>query len=404
MPEPRARLAGKPDSTIVRFLQLRWVGRVRISAYCRILALCSAVSLYPVFQQAMGGEGSDFLAFWSAARLAIIGAADQVYNPPSLSVVQAAFGRQDVFAFVSPPPLLLAIWPLGYLSFPVAWLVWLAITYAAWLVLTRRLYPAFEWPIAAYPGALLAAWHAQTGFLTSALQAGAANWLETRPFRAGLLIGGLVVKPQLAVLFPVALFAARQWRAVAGALTSVAALFALSWLIFGTATMLAYPQAWSVSEYLLRTGSESFFLRQETVYSMVRLILGADAAAIIQAAATALVVALTWAVWSRPGPLQGKLALLFAATPLATPYLFSYDLPFLVIPVCWLAQSYQRQDLSGWSRTFIVALYISPLVTRAVALPLEVNLMPIVSALMVFLVWRNLRPRHAQSVPDIHGV
>jgi hypothetical protein len=403
--EPREPLLGKPAGTMVRFLQLRWIGRERILAYCKILALCSAVSLYPIFQQAMSAEGSDFLAFWSAARLTIIGAADQVYNPSSLSMVQAALGRHDVFAFVSPPPLLLVIWPLGYLSFPVAWLVWVVVTYAAWLWLTRRLYAALEWPIAAYPGALLAAWHAQTGFLTSALQAGAANWLETRPFRAGLLIGALVVKPQLVVLFPVALLAARQWRAVAGALTSVVALFALSWLFFGTATMLAYPQAWAVSEYLLRTESESFFVRQETVYAMVRLILGTDAAAIMQTAVTALVVVLTWAAWSRSGPLEGKLALLFAATPLATPYLFSYDLPFLVIPVCWLAQTHQRQDPWSWNRTFIVALYIAPLATRAIALPLGINLMPIVSALTVFLVWGRLRGGHAHSLPktDVHA-
>jgi len=391
VPEPRARLAGTTAGPVVRFLQLRWIDRARVVAYSRILAFCSAVSLYPIFQQALGEDGSDFLAFWSAARLAITGAADRVYDPHSLSVVQAALGRHDVFAFVSPPPLLLAIWPLGYLSFPIAWLAWVVITYSLWLLTTRRLYRAFEWPIAAYPGALLAAWHAQTGFLTSALQAVAAGWLETRPFRAGLLIGALIVKPQLAVLFPVALLAARQWRAIAGALTSVVILFALSWLIFGTATMLAYRQAWSVSDYLLRSGSETFFLRQETVYAMVRVVLGANAAAVSQSLATAVVVVVTWAAWSRPGPLAGKLALLFAATPLATPYLFSYDLPFLVIPVCWLAQTWRPEDLRGWSRPAFVALYVSPLATRAMALPVGINPMPIVSAITVFLIWSELR-------------
>lgn len=338
----------------------------------------------------MGGDGSDFLAFWSAARVAVKGAADRVYDLDALSAVQATLGRDDVFAFVSPPPLLLAIWPLGYLSFPMAWLVWVTVTYTAWLLTTRRLYPEFKWPIAAYPGALLAAWHAQTGFLTSALQAAGADWLQTRPFRAGLLIGGLIVKPQLAVLFPVALLAARQWRTIAGAAASVALLFALSWVIFGTATMMAYPHAWSVSDHLLETGSETFFLRQETVYAMVRTILGTNAAAISQGLATTAVVVVTWLAWWRPGPLRGKLALLFAATPLATPYLFSYDLPFLVIPVCWLAQAWRPEDLWGWSRTAIVALYVSPLATRAFALPVGINLMPFVSAVTVLLVWRAL--------------
>ena len=386
-----ATLATKPASSIIRFLQLRWMNRARAVAYARILAFCSVLSIYPIFRQAMGEVGTDFLAFWSAARLAVSGAAERVYDPHAVSAVQSALGRHDVFAFVSPPPLLLAIWPVGYLSLPIAWLVWVAVTYTVWLLVTRRLYKEFEWPIAAYPGALLAAWHAQTGFLTSALQAAGGGWLHARPFRAGLLIGALIIKPQLAVLFPVALLAARQWRAIAGALISLVTLFALSWIVFGTATMLAYPQAWSVSDHLLSTGDDAFFLRQETVYAMARVLLGGHAAAIAQALATAAVVAATWAAWSRPGPFDGKLALLFAATPLATPYLFSYDLPFLVMPVCWLARIWKPSDLAGWSRSVVVALYLAPLATRAIALPVGINPMPIVSAAAVLLIWRALR-------------
>jgi hypothetical protein len=373
------------------FLQLRWFGRERMVAYSAILALASLASIYPLFLQAMGPQGSDFMAFWSAGRMAVEGHAAAAYDPAALGVVQTNAGRGEVFAFVNPPPLLLAIWPLGLMEYPYAWLTWVAVTYVLWFLATRRLYPELSWPIAAFPGVLVAAWHAQTGFLTSAIQAFAAGALRDRPFRAGLCVGALIVKPHLAVLFPVALLAGRQWRAIAGAATSSLGLLLLAWLVFGTDAMLAYPQSWAVSDYLLRTGSDTFFLRQSTIYAMVRVVLSDPAAIAAQAIASLAMAAITWRAWARTGPIEGKLALLFAATPLATPYLFNYDLPFLVIPICWLVSSLGTEDIAGWRKPALLALYVSPLVTRAMALPVGINTMPLVSLVMVVLVWRSLR-------------
>ena len=385
-----ARPAAATVGPLIGFLQLHWLGRERIAAYSAILALGGLVSLYWFFRQAIGPQGSDFLAFWSAGRLAVEGHAAAAYDPAALGAVQAEVGRSDVFAFVNPPPMLLGIWPLGLMTYPAAWIAWVSITYAFWLASTRRLYPGLSWPIAAFPGALVAAWHAQTGFLTGALQAGAAGLLRNRPFCAGLCVGALIVKPHLAVLFPVAFLAGKQWRAIAGAVAAMAGLTLLTWLIFGTNTLLVYPRSWAVSDYLLRTGSDEFFLRQTTLYAQTRLFFGAQCATWVAAAATIGAAAATWLAWSRRGPLEGKLALLFAATPLATPYLFSYDLPFLAIPVCWLASTLRSGDLGGWGRPVVLGLYLSPLAARAAALPLGLNPMPLFSLAMVWLVWRGL--------------
>lgn len=376
--------------TLGEFLRLGWLDRRRVVAYSAILAFASLISIYPFFVAAMGLQGSDFLAFWSAGTMAIAGQAAQAYDPAMLGQIQAEVGQSDVFAFVNPPPLLLAIWPLGLLDYPAAWIAWTAVTYLMWLLVTRRLYPALAWPIAAFPGALVAAWHAQTGFLTSALQAGAAGWLRDRPLRAGLCIGALIVKPHLAVLFPIALLAGQQWRAITGAALSVSGLALLVWAVFGTNAILAYPRAWQVSNYLLATGDADFFMRQVTVYSQLRLFVDAAVATGVQVAVTAWVVVLVWRAWAAAGPLDGKLALLFAATPLATPYLFSYDLPFLAIPVCWLIARHGR-GVSGWWRPALLLLYLSPLLARALALPLGINLMPAVLTAMVWLIWRELR-------------
>ena len=392
---------------MIAFLRLGWFNRRRMLVYSRILVFASLLSLGWFFIAATGSQGSDFLAFWSAAKLVVSGAAATAYDPVLLGKIQAAAGHNDVFAFVNPPPLLLVVWPLGFLGYPAAWVVWIAVTYALWLGAMRRRNRELSWPVAAYPGALLAAWHAQTGFLTSAIQAVAADLLGKRPFLAGLFVGGLIVKPHLAVLFPVAFLAGRHWRAIAGAAASVAGLLVLSWLVFGSATMLAYPQSWRVSQYLLTTGSDVFFLRQVTVYAAVRVALSSQAALAAQAVATTTMGVLIWRAWSRAGPIDGKLALLFAATPLATPYLFSYDLPFLALPFCWLLTAERQRGFPGWSRTMLLLLYVSPLVARALALPVGADIMPLVSLATVWWVWRRLGERSGPNPlaeGDVHPV
>lgn len=376
---------------LIAFLQLRWLKRDRMVAYSRILAFASLASLVWFFIEAMGALGSDFLAFWSAGLLAIEGKAAAAYDPALLHAVQASVGRHDVFAFVNPPPLLLVVWPLGLLDYPSAWIVWIAATYVLWLLTTRRLFRRLSWPIAAYPGAWLAAIHAQTGFLTSAIQAAVAVCLRERPFRAGLFVGALIVKPHLAILFPIAFVAAREWRAIAGAAVSVAGLLLLSWLVFGTDTMLTYPRAWRVSEHLLTTGGADFFLRQASVYAMVRVVLSPPIALVAQAIVALVMAVLVWIAWARSGALEGKLALLFAATPLATPYLFAYDLPFLVMPFCWLVEHEREKGFLAWSRSLLLLLYLSPMLARVMALPFGINPMPFVSLAMVWMIWRRLR-------------
>jgi hypothetical protein len=179
-------MADRPVATsLLAFLQLRWLARTRMVAYAAILALASLASTYWLFREAMGPQGSDFLAFWSAGRMAVEGHAAAAYDPAALGAVQAQVGRSDVFAFVNPPPLLLVVWPLGALDYPTAWICWTAVTWLLWFAVTRRFCPALSWPIAAFPGALVAAWHAQTGFLTSAIQAGAALWLRNGRFVRG---------------------------------------------------------------------------------------------------------------------------------------------------------------------------------------------------------------------------
>ena len=71
----------------------------------------------------------------------------------------------------------------------------------------------------------LSALFGQNSVLTAGLAALALHLLGKRPVVAGVVIGLLAIKPQLAVVFPFVLIAARAWRTFAAAALS-ATLFA----------------------------------------------------------------------------------------------------------------------------------------------------------------------------------
>lgn len=379
-----------------RFLELRWLSGWRVAGYAQVLLLASILATGFALKAALGPDGSDFLAFWSAGKLVLAGHPAAAYDLAATGAIQAEVGRHDVFAFVNPPPFLLALWPLGALSFPVAWIAWVIATYLVWLAVMRPLAGRHAWPLAAYPGALLAATHAQTGFLTSALQAGVARLLERRPLLAGLSLGALVIKPHLAVLFPFALAADRRWTAFFAAGAGVVLWLVLAWALLGTETMLTYRSSWEVSRVLMRADDPVFFLRQVTVYAQFRAWGLPTLASAAQVLATLAAVALTWRGWAGRGPLLGKLALLFALSPLATPYLFTYDLPFLVMPTLWLAGEAARRPGHRFERLELLALYLAPALARVAALPLHVNLTPLVCGWMAWRVWQRIRPAQAE--------
>lgn len=380
---------------------LRWINRSRVTGYSAVLLLGSIVATGLSLLAALGPDGSDFLAFWSAGKLVLAGQPAAAYDLAATGAVQAKVGRSDVFAFVNPPPMLLAVWPLGAMPYPVAWAVWVGTTYLLWLWATRPLAPRLGWPLAAYPGALIAAIHAQTGFLTSALQAGAARLIDRRPIIAGLCVGALVVKPHLAVLFPFALAAGRRWTVFLAAGAGVVIWLGAAWLILGTETMQAYRQSWEVSRVLMSEDDPVFFLRQATVYAQFRAWGLPTAGAIAQALALVGAIAATWFGWRRDGDTAGKIALLFALTPLATPYLFNYDLPFLAVPTLWLVAQAAVKPGSAFERAELLALYLAPAMARSAALPLHVNLTPVICVWMAWRVWNRMTDIPTRSTPGM---
>jgi hypothetical protein len=359
--------------------EARWFGLDRVTGYSKCLAVVFIPSLVWFYFQAIGPIGSDFLAFWSAAKLGLVDPAS-AYDRQAMEALQTGLGRDTWFPFLNPPPFLVAILPLGLLPYAVALPVFVLATYVVWLAAARRLLPGGLWPIAVFPGALVAAWHGQNGFLTGALFIGGVLALKSRPVLAGALLGALIIKPHLALLIPIALLAGREWRAFVAAGCTALGLLVLSWLALGSDAMAAFLEASRISGDLLSQTDPDLLLRQPTVFAFFSNAFGTQVGGVAQAVATCILVVVVWTVWSRPGDAVGKGAVLALATPLATPYLFHYDLPLLILPVCWLAREALATGWRPWEKTALAGFYWSPLVVRSVALPLGVNLMSIVLA------------------------
>ena len=333
-----------------------WLDARRVRAYAIMLLIAYAAMLVPPFLDATRGPGSDFLAFWGAARLTVAGTPQLAYDLAAETAVQAPTGIRSMIAYVNPPPFLLVIAPLGLMPYAVAWLVWSLTGWAVWLLVARRILPQATLAIAAFPGAYLAASHAQNGFLTGALLIGGVLALGRSQALSGALFGALIVKPHLALLVPLWLLAGRKWTALAAGAVSAIALSLFSLAAFGAETWRAWPQSFAVSAAIMRDGDAVFWQRMGTVYSAVRLHGGADAALIAQSLVTFACAALVVLAWRRTRDPEATGALMLAATALGSPYLFSYDLTFLVLPVFWLVREGIAHGFRAWERLAIVAL------------------------------------------------
>ncbi|WP_271078731.1 glycosyltransferase family 87 protein [Aurantiacibacter sp. MUD61] len=368
--------------------QSDWLTPERVRGYAVILGIASLALLVNSYLKAMGPDGTDFLAFWGAGHLTVGGDPALAYHLVAQEQVQTGTGSEGWFAFVNPPPFLFAAAPFGALPFPLAWIAWVVVTFALWAWAGIKAFPRL-WPIVlVFPGALLAAGHAQTGLLTGALLVGAVASLGQRPLLAGALIGALVIKPHLAILIPFWLAGAQQWRAFFAAAASAIGLLLLSWMTFGTATMVTYADSWNASAAIMRAEDPEFYLRMATLYSQLRLFVPVPIALAVNAAVALVMIVLAFLSWKRFGgdPLASG-ALVLAATALTSPYLFNYDLPFLILPILWLVHEGLRQGFRDFEKLGLVLLFLAPYATRAAALPLGVNLMPLASLALVWLIW-----------------
>jgi Glycosyltransferase family 87 len=173
----------------------------------------------------------DFGVFWTAGRHAFD---PRLYDGAYLTAAQSWWPGMTPHPFVYPPTFLLLAWPFGQLPFTAADYLWGGLSCAALVLAARQIvrpaWAALILPLCV-PMVMAAAYGQSIFFAGAALVAGLAL-IERRPWLAGVLIAVAVcLKPQVAILAPLAMLGA-SWRVAAGAAAASGALF-LGSLVFG---------------------------------------------------------------------------------------------------------------------------------------------------------------------------
>ena len=360
-------------------------------------ALC-LLFLTPGYDACRSHFGRDFLAFYAAGTLAREGRTQDLYDLDTIreieqqTAISAGIDLGDaVGPWWNPPVYAWAFAPLSALSFNHAQLVWTGINFAAagaaaWL-LGRIVAPTGS-PDRALLALLLLACapflqsitHGQNSAISLLIVAAAVTaWRRGNDFTAGVCVGLLGYKPQLAAALGVVLVLHRGRRAFAGlALVGTAVL--LLTLTTMPGALADYFRRLPQNLHAIQVESTYLWERHVTLRAFWRLLLQGRGAgetlplvhALTILSAAPLLTGLAFASF-RARSAGALIAATLAAAPLLMPFYFDYDL-LLLAAAGALATAPCRRTLALWSALFLW-LYVNPYVAGAMRLNVSVPLL-----------------------------
>jgi alpha-1,2-mannosyltransferase len=359
-------------------------GRLRPLRLTIIVALAASLYGWAVFATTFRypgilgidylAPGTDWMVVYTAVRLALTHqlalAHDGHAYTDYLNQTYAAWLSHPLYfrPWVYPPSLLVLLAPFGVLGFLGAYLTFQVATGAALAAgLCYRPSVRDGAAMAAIgglicPAASINVVDGQFAFFVAAVLVWGFRLMSVRPWIGGVVLGLLSVKPQFALLVPVALLAAREWRGLAATALSAIGLAAASALIFGVdlwtdwfAQMSTLSEAPDQSNWAMfgRLWGNSVFA------CAVHLGLPTMLANLLQYAAILAAAASVYAAYrTRPAADPG-LAVLLAAAILAAPHSGTYDGVLLTVAaLLWLAEQPKPRMLHG---IVVLMLWLSPL-------------------------------------------
>jgi arabinofuranan 3-O-arabinosyltransferase len=311
---------------------------------------------------------SDFSTAWVVGVQALHGVVTPLYNPAEFLKIQTTLlGAQKFFYpnWPYPPTFSLVMAPFALLPYFWSFVGWTFINLLGCIVVVYLIVgrsPAIPLVLAS-PFTLWNILAGQNGFLTASLLGASLLFLERQPVLAGVFIGLLTYKPQFGILLPVALAAAKQWRAVVSAVVTGALFAGASVVAFGISAWEAFPkglfqQFGVVFDAEGLPDSAATWGNLQTVYGLIRYLHGGAALAWLSQDIMALCAAIiVWFVWRSPTRYALKAATLSAAALLASPYAFAYDMAVIAIPVAFLARDQMRCGMLRGEQTILLGLF-----------------------------------------------
>jgi hypothetical protein len=295
--------------------------------------------------------GVDFVSFWAAGRLTLGGHASAAYDiAQHHKVEQLVAPHVGLIPFPYPPPFLFLVTPFALAPFGLAFTLWSGVTAAFYAFAASRAAPLrFAFSIAP---ACVDFMIAQSGFLMCGMFILGLTLIASAPFMAGAVLGLLILKPQMALLLPIAMLAGREWRVIGGAVASSTVALFLGLIVFGAETYQAF---WNILPHYVGYMRDSRlpWYQIASPFGLARFSGVPQTAALtihflIAVTATALTARAWWL------KLDARIPILAASTMLISPYFFTYDSLLIIVPIGWLLRHNIRPGLFAliWALTF----------------------------------------------------
>jgi hypothetical protein len=321
----------------------------RIRVHATLLALCLwgvyAINLSAPGLRDRNGliKGTDFFYFYTIGAAALHGRGDLLYNthglaglagrlvPGSAGTLYLPLYGPQVSLFFAPFATLPYLWSLA-IWLALNTVIYLACVWAIWKACPNL--QAHKWTVLvaalAFPAFVhLLAWGQTSGLALACFTLAYLAFRAQRPWLAGLTLGCLIFKPQLALAAVVVMLLSGEWKVFLGAAISAAAQLAVGWIHYGRTVMRAYALALihvtHVMGQLEPRPYQTYSLR--TFWSMLlpwpRFAFG------IYLVSALLVLFRAWKSWQSKQPLPLRYPVLLLATVLVSPHLSVYDLVIL---------------------------------------------------------------------------
>jgi len=392
-----------------------WLDAERVRLYSCAALICYAVFLglwmfraWILKVPGLFSPGADFVVFWSAASVALEHGAAAPYNLDLLQAKEVATVPEVLVGggelpWLYPPTFLLLVLPFGLLPYGAAAFVFL-LGGACWYgwAMSRILPWRGAWIAAlGFPGVAVCIATGQNALWLAGTAGLALTLLRQRPVVAGMLLGLVTVKPHVAIMFPLALLCAGQWRALLGMAASATALAVLSLVCFGIEPFHAFLSATGVAREAVENGSAPM-IRMPTMFAAAKLLFGGVAVPyVIHAIFACTAAASVIYAWSRPCSFALRAAVLSTAMLLVPPYLYDYDLAFLGIAITWLGIHANRCGWLTGERELLVVLWLLPLYGLLAGEWIGVQLMPLgLIFALVLGIWRIRLERTGKASRD----
>jgi Glycosyltransferase family 87 len=350
--------------------------------------------------------GHDFLAFWSSAVLYLQDGIPALYDYAAQNALQQEHAvGPGVLLWYYPPTWLMVSLPFGLMPFPLAALLFAALSVLAAILLARLIRPeAGPAGLAATLGApviIAALIQGQNGILVALLMtAGIIAVDRGRPWLSAILLAALLIKPHLAVLIPLALLATRNWSQIARTGLATLAIVALTAAIIG-------PEGWRA--FLAHLGDAELALRDPDLLVQnpsgfafaILLDLPRWMALFLQGASASVAVLAVLTIWRNSSNADLRLAALATGSAMISPYVFRYDLVLLLVTTLLLARIALKDGWLKGERLHLALLWTFPALFPPIAIATHIQLGFPLLLLALALVWRRFRATSALPLPHL---